>query len=49
LAEEENLFRARLANARKLPKGFLSLGEGQLEHGAQIAIELLKDNLRTLP
>src|SRR5262249_47247488 len=47
LAEEENLFRPRLTNPRKLLKGFLGLGEWQLEYGAQVAVKLLKSDLRT--
>src|SRR5436190_2045843 len=45
--EKEDLFCARLTNARKLLERFLGLGNGQREHGAQITLEFLQDDLRT--
>ena len=46
--EKENLLGPRLTNARKFLEGFLRLGKGQLEYGTQIAVKLLKGDLRTL-
>jgi hypothetical protein len=42
--KEQNLFRARLANARKFLQRFLGFAQRLFENGAKISLKLLKRN-----